>query len=318
LKTQIADYLFLLNPVQRIIDNKLNVKLKIFYFTLEISKERKMLLAFAHILFVKEGIRIPLKDLNSTDASKPLSEETLAIIDKYQHYFEKIEEIVEFIDDIKNPTGIYTHVKDYALANGTQYRKTIEYKDKDGKVTKVVETDDYYVPNDPDEYVMVIIDHISLIHTEQGNGRHLSPQEAINKLSSSYLVPLRNKYNYIPVVIQQQASAQESVENMKHNKLKPSLDGLGDSKLTQRDADVIIGLFSPYRHAIPKFLGYDIVKFEDHIRFLEIIACRQGGAGIITPLYFDGAVNYFKELPLPENQEGINQVYKFIDKWKEE
>jgi len=105
LKTQIADWLFLYNTIQQVIDKDLNIKLKIFYFSLEMSKEEKMLAAFSNILYVKEGIRIAPKDLRSTKADTILSEEYLNIISKYQPYFSKIEEIVEFIDDIRNPTG---------------------------------------------------------------------------------------------------------------------------------------------------------------------------------------------------------------------
>ena len=104
-KTQIADHLFLYNPIQQVIDNNLNVKLKIFYFTLEMSKEQKMLSAFSNILYVKEGIRIAPKDIKSTKADKVLSEENLQIIKKYEPYFNKIEEIVTFVDSVKNPYG---------------------------------------------------------------------------------------------------------------------------------------------------------------------------------------------------------------------
>lgn len=296
----------------QVIDEKLNIKLKVFYFTLEMSKEEKMLSAFSNILYVKEGLRITPTQLKSTRADSILPEETLAIIEKYEPYFSKIEEIVEFIDDIRNPTGIYKFVREYARSNGTQYTKTVDFvNNKTGEVTQR-EIDDYYVPNDPDEYVMVLIDHIGLISTETVDGKKLNLHESIVKLSSHYLITLRNKYNYIPVVIQQQASAQESVENMKHNRLKPTLDGLGDCKLTQRDANVILGLFSPFRHEIKTYQGYDITFFRDNIRFLEILGGREGGGGTVCPLFFDGAVNYFKELPLPNDAPKLTKVCEFI------
>ena len=265
-----------------------------------------MLAAFSNILYIKEGIRIAPKDLRSTKADNVLSEEYLELIVKYKPYFDKIEEIVEFIDDIRNPTGIYKFVRAYAQANGVQHTKKVEIK---GEITEI---DDYYEPNDPEEYVMVFIDHISLISNEINNGRQMSTRESIAKLSSEYLIRLRNKYQYIPVVIQQQAAAQESVDNMKAGKLKPTLDGLGDNKTTQRDANVILGLFSPYRHEIKEYYGYDIMFFKDNIRFLEIIGGREGGGGTTCPLYFDGAVNFFKELPLPNNDIGMSQVYNLI------
>lgn len=313
MKTQIADWLFLYNTIRQVVDYNLNIKLKIFYFTLEMSKEEKMLSAFSNILYVKEGIRLSPKDLKSTKKDGILSEEIINIIKKYEYYFEKIQEIVEFVDDIRNPTGIYYFIKDYADANGIQHKKKVEFIDNKTGEVSYKDIDDYYEPNNPEEYVIILIDHISLITKESENGKDLSLHESMVKLSSNYLVRLRNKYNYIPVVIQQQAAAQESLDNFKANKLKPSSDGLGDCKLTYRDANLILGLFSPFKHEIPTYLNYDIRYFKDKIRFLEIIGGREGGGGTICPLYFDGAVNYFKELPKPDNVKDMKEVYNFID-----
>ena len=307
-KTQITDALFLYNTAQQIVDGLINIKIKVFYFSLEMSSEEKMLACFANILYIKEGLRISPTDLKSTKASKILSEEVLEIIEKYKPYFEKIEEFVEFIDSVRHPYGIYNLVRKYALANGKIINKQIVI---DGEITEV---EDYYKPNDPDEYVMAIIDHIGLISSEKRNGVQLSLHESISVLSSDYLIKLRNRFNYIPVVVQQQSQAQESIENKKHNKLKPSLDGLGDNKLTQRDANVILGLFSPFRHEIPNYFGYDVTKFKDSIRFLEILGGRDGGAGTVCPLYFDGAVNYFKELPLPDDSITMKAVYNLLER----
>lgn len=308
-KTQFTDYLFVYNPIQQVLDKGLKIKLKIFYFSLEMSKEEKMLSCFANILYVKEGIRVSPTDLKSTKASKMLPQETLNIIKKYEKYFEEIENTVEFIDDIRHGFGMFNLVRDYAMANGKLHMRDIEI---DGKTTQVA---DYYEPNDPDEYVMIIIDHISLITPEKRNGTQMSLHESISTLSSDYLIKLRNRFNYIPVVIQQQSSAQEGIENQKANRLRPTMDGLGDNKLTGRDANVMLGLFSPFRHNIPEYYGYDITKFKDNIRFLEIMGSRQGGAGTVCPLYFDGAVNYFSELPLPSDPK-INNVYEFLKKPK--
>jgi len=64
-----------------------------------------MLSAFSNILYVKEGLRITPTQLKSTSAISMLDKATIDIIAKYEEYFKKIEEIVEFIDDIRNPTG---------------------------------------------------------------------------------------------------------------------------------------------------------------------------------------------------------------------
>ena len=305
-KTQLADALFVFNTVKQIIDDNLDIRLKIFYFSLELSKEEKMLSCFANILYIKEGLRIAPTDLKSTHAKKVLSSEVLEIIFKYQKYFDKIEEIVEFIDSVRHATGIYDLVRKYAVANGTIYHRDIVIN---GEITQV---EDRYEPNDPEEYVMIIIDHIGLIQPQKLNGTQLSLHESISLLSSDYLIKLRNRFNYIPVVVIQQAIAGENIEHKKAGALRPSVANLGDNKLIARDCNMMIGIFSPFKHEIPEYMGYDITKFKDNIRFMEIIISRDGGAGTICPLYFDGAVTYFKELPRSDDKESMEKAYNFL------
>lgn len=181
----------------------------------------------------------------------------------------------------------------------------------EGEITKV---EDYYKPNDPDEYVMIIVDHISLISSEKRNGVNLTLHESISVLSSDYLIKLRNRFNYIPVVIQQQALSGENLEHKKAGSLKPSPANLADNKLTIRDCNVALGIFSPFKNEIPEYYGYDIKTFKDNIRFLEIMVSRDGGGGSVCPLYFDGAVNFFKELPLPDEYEKIEIVKNILKK----
>lgn len=187
------------------------------------TKEEKMLSLMSNILYKKEGIRLSPTELRSTNRNKPISDDVLTLIRKYKEYFNKVEEIVEFIDDVRNGYGMFNLVRGYMEENGKMHYKELNI---DGKVHKVR---DYYEPNDPDLYVFAIIDHIGLISTETRDGKKLNLYESISLLSSDYLIRLRNVYDVIPVVVQQQASSQESIENKKANKLKPSLDGLGDN-----------------------------------------------------------------------------------------
>lgn len=60
-------------------------------------------------------------------------------------------------------------------------------------------------------------------------------------------------------------------------------------------------------------MGYNIAKFRDNIRFLEVITNRDGNMGGIIALFFDGAVCQFTELPKPDNKEELNKVYKYLE-----
>jgi hypothetical protein len=152
---------------------------------------------------------------------------------------------------------------------------------------------------------MIIIDTMNLIDTERG----MTLKQSMDKLSEYLAKYLRNRYHYSPIVIQQQAFESEGNESFKLGRVRPSIYGLGDSKYIARDANVVLGLFSPYRFGITEYFGYDVTILKDHLRFLEVLANRDGEMGGILPLWFDGAVCDFKELPKPEDKVNMQAFY---------
>lgn len=75
----------------------------------------------------------------------------------------------------------------------------------------------------------------------------------------------------------------------------------------------MIGITNPYSYELPNYLGYDVQKFKDHFRVMEIVLNRNGRSNGICPLFFDGAINSFKELPLPNDVININKVYSYLE-----
>ena len=227
----------------------------------------------------------------------------------------EIQDIIKYFEDNvifmtdTNPTGIYKACKQYAEEHGTTYTKNGKYKDEFG-VVRETQVFDRYEQDNPNEYRLIIIDTINLIDTERG----MTLKQSMDKLSEYLAKYLRNRYNYSPVVIQQQAFESEGNEAFKLGKVRPSVAGLGDSKYTSRDSNVVLGLFSPFRFSLKEYEGYDIIKFKDNIRFLEVCVNRDGEMGGICPLFFDGAVCHFHELPLPTDKAGLSIEYKYLEK----
>lgn len=120
-----------------------------------------------------------------------------------------------------------------------------------------------------------------------------------------------DRWKYIVVNVQQQAAAQEGVENAQANMLRPSANGLADNKLTGRDCNMMLGLFSPFRFRRAEWEGYNIKRLKDSYRELSVILNRNGGS-IMTDLYFDGAVNYFTELPKADQM--TETIYSNLEK----
>ena len=296
-KTQIADYVCVYTPLFYAIEH--DIRVHWIYFSWEMSKEQKYRQFLCYLLYrlSNKSIRIDTKQLRSVNTTNPLPKETLELLQtaEYQKCIQYFEENVTIIDDIRNPTGVKLFLEEYAGKTGVIHTTNKELRTKKDGVVELKNVFDYYEPFDPELYTIVIFDHISLISSEQG----LDLRKTIELFSNKILVRLRNRFKFTFVVIQQQAASQESNENYKLDKLRPTADGLADAKATFRDADVFLGLYSPYRYKIPSYFKYDITVFKDNIRFLELIGSREGGGGNVCPLYFDGAVNFFEELPTP-------------------
>ena len=104
----------------------------------------------------------------------------------------------------------------------------------------------------------------------------MSQWETMSTFSNKYCISLRDKYGFIPVNVQQQTSAKEQVESNFRGasvteKLEPSLDGLANNKETQRDANIVLGLFSPARYKITEHRTYDITFWDNFYRSMHIL-----------------------------------------------
>lgn len=306
-KSKITNFLFLFNSILYAYHHPELVRLKVFYALLEEKAENITGKFICYLLYVlsDKKIRIDIKTFKSVDEDRILSPEILQLLGtlEYQSILRFFEEHVVFIPD-RNPTGVYHTLEKYAEANGTIHRKKVEGYEK--------EIFDYYEPNDPDEYVLCIIDHISLISCERG----MDLRNSIKKLSE-YLKIVRNKYNYIPVVVQQQNSESLSLEAFKANKIRPTQKGLADSQDPGKDCDVMLGITSPFSWELKEYLKYDITKLRGYSKFLEIVLGRDGESNAILGMYFDGATGYYAPLPKYDNIAELNKVYQLIQKNQE-
>ena len=308
-KTQITNYMFLYTPLLYAYKNPDKVRVKIFYFPLEETPEAITLRFMSYLLFTLSGKRVAPIDLKSTNSNKVLPEEILELLnsEEYQNILNFYEDNVIFLNE-RNPTGIWKTMVKYAESTGTIHKKTVNITNKETGLVEQREVFDYYEPNDSNEYVICLTDHVSLLENERG----FDLRQTIIKFSE-YMMIIRNKYHYIPVVVQQQSTETSNLEAFKNNKIRPTMAGLSDCKYTGKDCTVMLGITSPYTHELPEYLGYDITKLRGNARFLEIVLNREGESNGIVGLYFDGATNYFSELPLPKDSEEIRKVYSYIE-----
>jgi hypothetical protein len=311
-KTQLTNYLFVYNTIMYMYYHPNKVQAKIFYYPLEETAEAVTLRFMAFLLnHLDNSIVISPTDLKSTNETNPVPEHILRMMEckEFNDIMSLYEKVVTFFDS-KNATGIYKDFKNYAENNGTTIYKEIPIKDELGREVKR-KVFDHYIANNPDEYVFILTDHVSLLSPEKSlDGRMMDLRQSIIKFSE-YMIIARDRYHYIPVVVQQQSTETTNLEAFKSNKIRPTKAGLADAKNTGNDCSCMIGITNPYSFEKPDYLGYDITTLKDRFRVIEIVLNRNGRANGLCPLLFNGAINKFEELPLPNTPELSNLYNSF-------
>lgn len=312
-KSKLADYIYIYEPLFFMMEHP-ELKVKILYFTLEMSPKDKKLEFMSYLLYRLDNIHISPTDLKSVNNEYPVNPEIFKLLesDRYKPYLQKFEDMVTYIDAERNPTGINKTCRDYALKHGHLNKKPIEiYNSVTGEKEKrmVLDAENPYTPDDKDLYKVIILDNASNLTLESG----MNKMQTIDKMSK-YGITLRNQLQYIFVLIQHQAQAQEGLENIKIGRMFPTADGLADCKTTSRDCNLMLGLYSPFKFNLDKYEKYDITKLKNWSRFLIMCEDRDYGAGgCICPLFFDGASSYFSELPSPDDKIAMEKVYTYIN-----
>lgn len=314
-KTQLTNYLFIYNTVLYNYNHPNVIKAKVFFFPLEETKEQISLRFAAFLInYITKGKeRISPADLESTDERKPVQQKYLDLMDtkEFKDIWSIYEETIIFCE-LRHPTGIYKTMVSYAQNNGIIHKKEVVRIEEDSWGNKQEIKDevfDYYEPNNPDEYVIVVVDHVGLLKVEKELGTLKSTIERL----SEYFILLRNRYKYIPVIVQQQNTETTNLTAFKEGKIRPTKDGLKDSKRTGEDCNVLIGITNPDSFDLPDYKGYPIRNnLGSHFRLLEIVLNRNGEANTLCPLYFDGAINRFEELPSVDNKVALDKCINYV------
>ena len=297
-KSQLCDFLFVYEPFEWYLQNKgHHIKPRVLYFSLEMSKQSKIYQAISYKLNKEFGIVIPPQHLRSTFQNYILEKNILDIIEdtKFKVWLKDFEEVVTLIDNVRSPDEIYKYVKDYALSHGRLNEKTGEY-----------------FPDDPDEYVIIIVDHLSLLTPNKGD----SLFDAMYDYSAYKCLEFRDRFGYIPVNVQQQSasSGQQQFDyrgNSIIEKIRPNPEGLADCKLVARDIDIMLSLFNPYSYNLNEYEGLDLNKVGRWHRELYLNLNRNGLSNVQVQLFFNGACNEFIELPQRIIKSG--EVYRVIE-----
>jgi len=284
-KTSFIDDAFVLNPVDWALSKEgiaSGVKVKVWYRSMERSRAYKMAKWMSRKIFVDQGILIPVAKLLGWKETMTKDEHDLYL--HYKDYMNELCEVVTLIDGPENPVGIAKELKAYALERGK-----IEQMDEYNKI---------YIPDDPNEITLIVIDHVGLLKTTTAQP---TKKDAIDKMSDE-LRFARDFYGHSPVVVSQFNRSISNPTRIKNGDVEPQLEDFADSSSTQNDADVVMGLFDPIRYKVADPSGYNLDKLVDsygakYFRSVRVIKNSYGEDDIRIGMGFLGQVGMFKELP---------------------
>lgn len=271
-KTTFTDYNFVLTPYFNQPDD---IDIQWFYYSLELGASMKKASWLNYVIWREEKKLIPIDDLLGFKGTI-LTEEQMFLIEKYTPVVEKLAADVRLHDDSINPTGIYHELLDFAEKNGN-----FTYEDYEIRGVKHKRRTSY-IPDNPRQRVIVVIDHLALLSSEQNKSR-----KELMDLMSEYAIKLRNLCGFTFVIVQQFSTAQEAQsrsQNKNQMRITPGRSDFGDSTYTYRDAEVVIGGVCPAKFEFENYRGYDIKQFGESLTFWFVIKNRWIGKNTVYPL----------------------------------
>lgn len=319
-KTKLTKYLTILNVYKQTFNT--NIKPKIFYFALEESATDFWMSFISYYLYEQHGITVSVAELKSF-GNYTINSELMSKIKEAEKFINRLQEIVEVVDFIRNPTGIAKYVKKYFDNPEVGEHVYKEFQDKDSRETRRYLS--HYKYKDDNQWVFFVLDHISLLSNETApdTKMKLTSYQTFDFMIKDYVLDVFSKrYQMVNVIVHQQTPSSEkavfsSKGNLIEEKLEPSLEELHINKGVHQDYEVVIGLFNPSRYDIATHHKYDVSLLGKHYRDLKFLKDRHFGLeNSSVGLFFNGANGEFEELPKPEEMITTNYYEKILRKFK--
>lgn len=300
-KTAFVDSAFLFSPYDYLKSNESIYSLEIIYYSLEIPPLDKIRKLICFKLKEKFNISLTPKQLRS-EGDYRLDPKHIPYIDQLEEYFREMQETVLHFRPSMSPDYLYKDIMGYAEKRGTLIRNS------DGIIID-------YKPKNPFLITEIIIDHSNLIDL---NKQDKSKKDAIDR-ASKMLVFFRNMFGFSPIIVSQFNRGIEGMDRKKLDSQEPQLSDFKETGATQEDANLVLGLFNPFRYGIEKHRGYPVDKIKRFYRSLHVLKNRDGADNLALGLHFDGSTGKFKELPTSKQlTENPQLLQKILDYGKDE
>ena len=276
-KSTLAIYTHIYRPLK---DAQANVH--VLYYSFEMSGE--VIYAKLLSLYILETYQREISYKDILSLVNVISDEDYELIKLCQGFLTNISKRLTIIDKSVNADGLYATCMDWISRHG-EFHKIEEHKE-------------VFIPKDPEQYLIVVVDHIRLLRSGI-EGIKIQIDKACD-----YLVYLRNKCNLTICVVQQLNRGFKNIDRRTKNDGQYALiqtDDFADSSAPVQSSEIVLAIFHPFREKLKTCEGYDIVELRDAIRIIQILKSRFGESDKSIGVSFWGSCGFWKELPFAKD-----------------
>lgn len=288
------------------------LEVKIFLNSLEESREKVISTLISSKIYEKTGQSYKFYDV-SNFRTTPMPKDMHDNILKTEEDINDLQKYLTIVHEA-NPYGFYKTILIWLFNNGIFLKDSVPLTSIE-QVYSDSSTWNQYVPNNPNQIVVAIIDTIDAYQEESGKNLYDTVKRASKFFHRKQLGLV---CNVITVMLQQQQPDKERLElNIKGqtliDKMKPSLDALATCRATQSDATLILGLFDPLKFGAYTYLGYpDLRGLKGQFRSLILLKTREGEkvTDNEVPLCAYLGRDEFEEMPIVGDDENLKNYYR--------
>jgi hypothetical protein len=293
-KTALVKHLILHQGIPWAIKN--NKPLHVIYIGLEESPLQFDYSMLSYQCFIKHGLQYNIKDFESI--GRTINKEDISKIDEVEKRVDKMKQYITYETNVYNSYGIWKTVREFASKRGKFYLK--------GQPINSFAEDswDEYKPDNPDEFVVVVLDHLLLVSVQKNEK---DQSEAMWNTVENLRRYAAIKLNYSVVVIQHQNADSENQESRKDKTILPTENGLARNKEIGRSYLNLIGVSNPNKvnsagtqPTLRIWDNHDLTKLGNYLRTLNVLKSRYGETNVHDSVFFAGRTGYFSSFPVGE------------------
>ena len=272
-KSSFAINSYIYQPLKQMLGND---KLRIIYFSLELSEE--VLLAKLLSLYIYDTYNVIITYEQMLSMTETLDPSLYKYVEESIPWLKKISQHLIIYDKTINAKRMYAYLKSHFEERG-------EFKE-------VSETKFTYKHKYDDHLTIAVVDHVRLLE-HSGS----SPKPEID-LMCKYMIYFRNKCGLTGVLLQQVNRNSLDMDRKKANMQEFNLSDLSDTSDTAQASEVVLGLFYPHREKMSTCRGYRVEGgLNDKLRVIQILKNRFGKSDLAFGAGFYGECNHFENIP---------------------